>query len=104
MSETTFRDFWNAYDVCQIFFVGVGCPAGETVVDCTCGDDDDCDLREALEQGLICTPADSNSPQPCTGYLDLIGTVAGKTWTWNGEGAPRDSLGNDYQKIQMLAR
>ena len=99
-AKMTLNDFFNSYNVIELFVVGTGRPAGQTLVE-----DDYCDLLDCLQSGLIRADGDRDYPSQdyFVGWKDLEGTVADGIWTWDGTGQAWDYRGNDYHKIQLTA-
>lgn len=92
------REFWNANEVKSVFVVGIGCPAGQELVQNLEDDGEDyCDLNEVIDSGLAHPNEQNESP-----LWELTGTVdESGDWTWDGNGSVRDIRGNNYTRIKL---
>ena len=94
MSTTvTALDFWNAHEVKEIFVAGIGNSG------CIYEQDLDGNLKKLVESGLF------NSDAEIQDFWKAQGEVSedGKSWWWDGIPNLRDSKGNYYCSISLLA-
>jgi len=96
----TALDFWNSNEVSEIFAAGIGNPGVFYFVqDLEREGGDYGDLREVVETKLF------SSDDETQDFWKAQGEVSedGKSWWWDGIPNLRDSKGNYYCSISLLA-